>query len=80
MKLAALMAAALCGHARRDRASGAFGKTVRRRGRLRRQPRQPARPWGLAVQLEAAGTHGFSVFLGDQANAADYAALSVLTK
>ena len=30
--------------------------------------------------LEAAGTHGFSVFLGDQATAADYAALSVLTK
>jgi hypothetical protein len=30
--------------------------------------------------LEAAGTRGFSVWLGDQATAADYLALSVLTK
>jgi hypothetical protein len=30
--------------------------------------------------LQATGTRGFSVFLGDQATAADYAALSVLTK
>jgi hypothetical protein len=30
--------------------------------------------------LQAAGTRGFSVWLADQATAADYAALSVLTK
>jgi hypothetical protein len=30
--------------------------------------------------LQATGTRGFAVFLGDQATAADYAALSVLTK